>query len=114
MPAGMPDKAYGTCPECGKLFECYGESTLSLTIGGHLFEEHQYPTRFWHPRQEFDNSRYPATRPVPQPQRAPGTMPPALSAAAVPFDDAFYDGARLTLFDRGLLRPLHIAWVHNP
>lgn len=86
----------GNCPECGKLFESYGTATLSLTIGAHLQRDHDYPTRFWAPNAAFGPSKYPA----------PGT------AAAVPFDEAFYDGARLTPFDRGnVLAPMRVCWL---
>jgi hypothetical protein len=89
----------GNCPECGKLFESYGPSSLSLTIGCHLYEEHNYPTRFWSNSSPLTASRHPALAAAPGP-------------ADMPFDAAFYDGARLSPYDRGsFLRPLHICWT---
>jgi hypothetical protein len=108
MLGDMPEKAVGRCPECGRLFDAYGTATLYLRIGGHLYEEHDYPTRFWSPNSNHSPNRYPA----PVQQRL--NMPVAGSAAAVPFDEAFYDGARLTLYDRGFLRLLKIGWPVPP
>lgn len=87
-------KVTGRCPECGKLFETYGPSTLSMMIGGHLYHDHDYPTRFY--TAHTGPSGYPD---VPPPD-----------TTRVPFDLAFYDGARLTPFDHGFLRPARVKW----
>ena len=89
-------KSYGNCPECGKLFESYGPASLSITIGAHLHEDHDYPTRFW------NSGHIPGYR-----EDAPPAVPETM-----PFDIAFYDGARLTPYDRGtFLAPLRVKWA---
>ena len=95
-PSGYPAWC---CPACGEKIEGVGPTTLSLAVSNHIHDRHE--------RRMF------ASGPSGGVSGSSGT-PQALTGAVLPFDEAFYDGARLTSFDRGFLRPIKISWTSDP
>lgn len=89
-----PNEHVQACPECGRLFKAYGPSSLYITIGNHLHDEHNYPSRFWNP-----NNSGPSNWPLPF---EPKAQPEAFGYMT--------DENGLTARDRQFLHAMHVAW----
>lgn len=88
------------CPKCGDLLEGQGPASLRWAMKNHDYWEHERPERGLPGAQQALGGGNPA------PARSSPQQP------AMPQDVAFYDGARLSPYDRDLLCAYYIKW--NP
>lgn len=82
------------CPLCFDVIEGVGPTTIRLGIAEHIRTRHEQG------------------KITPQQEGFHWHGDPAKADILIPLDDAFYNGARLTPFDKGFLRTLKLAW--NP
>lgn len=91
----MPLEDSWTCPKCGdKLGGFIGPATRGRLIDDHNYWQHDKPER--DRKAEQQRIEWLRSREAP--------------AAAETFDDAFYDGARLTHHDTTMLACFRIGW----
>jgi hypothetical protein len=95
----MMDDFSWECPKCGELIEGVGMASLNFLKHNHEYWEHARPEREAEASKNHGLPRYDAM---------PGTLVDGIAA----LDDAFYDGARLSLIDHGFLRTMKVCW--NP
>jgi hypothetical protein len=91
------------CPKCGHTITAPGPASLKWAIHNHEYFEHT--------RKERGLPEIP--KHIGMPGHIPDVFKPRYDAASIPFDEAFYDGARLSQFDRGFFRALRVLWVNS-
>lgn len=86
------------CPRCGALIEGHGPASLEYSVTNH---------RWRHERDDkLAAERTAAAMPGYQGTSAQGS----LYGQAVPLDEAFYDGARLTPGDWSFMKAMRVCW----
>lgn len=86
------------CPACHEQLEAVGPASLALAVANHIHDRHE--------RGQFRSQRYEDTGSGFM--TTPAYTPPS-SAPLV--DEAYFDGARLTPYDKTWLRLAGTAWI---
>ena len=99
----MLDEQYSwSCPKCGEKLKAIGPASLDFIKRNHEYWEHTRKER------EFANGGYIGN---PAPVAACDFVPPILYSGRAIFDDAFWDGARLSRQDRSFLKLAKVEWT---
>ena len=86
-----------SCPKCGEVLSFIGPATRKRVIDDHMYWRHDRPEREARKREQ-ERADLLANKDV----------------DVIPFDEAFYDGARLSQQDLSFLWAVRVRWEDTP